>query len=124
MNVTPKTVLFVDDEEMLREIGEEMLTDLGYRVLLAGDGEDALSVFIENQETIDLVILDMIMPKMNGEETFKEMIKIQPDVKVIISSGYSKDGQAPTILQHSKCAFLQKPYDYDDMEERLKQVLG
>lgn len=119
-----KKILFVDDEEMLREIGQEMLTDLGYEVLLACDGEEAIAVFKANKEEISLVILDMIMPKLNGEEAYQEILRIDPEARIIISSGYSKDGQTSSVLKESDCIFLQKPYDYEDMEEKINQALG
>ena len=119
-----QTILFVDDEEMLREIGEEMLTDLGYKPLLASDGKTAIEQYERHRDEIVLVILDMIMPNMNGEQAFERLLEINPDIKVLISSGYSRDGQANSIIEQGKCGFLQKPYDYDDMSEKIDWILS
>ena len=88
------TVLLVDDEEMVLEVGEELLTHLGYEVLLAENGQEALELYKKNQNEIDLVLLDMVMPVMGGGETFDRMKEIDTNVKVLLSSGYSLEGGA------------------------------
>ncbi len=118
------TVLFVDDEDTILELGRQMLTALGYNVLPAGSGEEALRVYREHQEEIDLVILDMIMPQMGGGETFDLMRQINPRVKVLLSSGYSLDGQAQEILNRGCDGFIQKPFDLKALSGRLSEILS
>jgi PAS domain S-box-containing protein len=118
------TVLFVDDEETILDLGNQMLAALGYNVLLAGSGEEALRVYGTHQKEIDLVILDMIMPHLGGGETFDRMRKINPHVKVLLSSGYSLDGQAQEILNRGCDGFIQKPFDLNALAGRLADVLA
>ena len=105
------TILFVDDEETILALGNDMLEALGYKVLLSGSGEEALKIYREHGKSIDMVVLDMIMPHMGGGETFDRMKEIDPDVKVLLSSGYGIDGQAQEILDRGCDGFIQKPFD-------------
>ncbi|UCF86206.1 MAG: PAS domain S-box protein, partial [Desulfobacteraceae bacterium] len=88
------TILLVDDEDMIIDVGKAMLKTLGYKFLLAKSGKEAVEIYKHNQEKIDMVILDIIMPDMGGQETYDRLYKINPDVKVLLSSGYSINGQA------------------------------
>jgi signal transduction histidine kinase len=103
------TILLIDDEEMIIDIGEELLMELGYKVLIAQSGSEALVVYADNAESIDLVIMDMIMPGMGGGEAYDRLKKINPEVKVLLSSGYSINGQASRILERGCDGFIQKP---------------
>lgn len=118
-----ETILLVDDEELVLKVTMEILQTLGYRVFVAGGGEEAIDVFRANQEEIDMVILDMIMPGIGGEETYDSLKDIKPDVKVILSSGYSIDGKAKGILDRGCNAFLQKPFNIRDLSQKVRQVL-
>lgn len=118
------TILFVDDEETILDLGRQMLGALGYNVLLAGSGKEAMRVYREHQEEIDLVILDMIMPHMGGGETFDHMRNINRRVKVLLSSGYSLDGQAQEILNRGCDGFIQKPFDLKTLSGMLSDVLA
>lgn len=117
------TVLLVDDEEMIIEVGGGMLEKLGYRVLLARSGRQALELFQENRDKIQLVIMDMIMPEMSGGETFDRLLKIQPAVKVLLSSGYSLDEQAQAILNRGCRGFIQKPFSITDLSAKIRNIL-
>ena len=117
-------VLLVDDESMVREVTREMLSQLGYRVTVCSDGIDALRVFRERSETIDVVILDLIMPNMGGLDLFVAMREIDPDVRVILASGFSIAGDAQRILEQGAKAFLQKPYRADELAKTVAEVLG
>jgi CheY-like chemotaxis protein len=103
-------VLLVDDEEILREVGQALLEDLGYRVYLAVDGEEALEVYAREKNNISLVILDMLMPRMGGKETLIYLKEKYPDIRVLISSGFHQDGTIQELKEIGAKGFLQKPY--------------
>lgn len=119
-----KTVLFVDDEKIIIDVGREILEALGYNVLTADRGEDAIKAFETNHETVDLVILDMIMPDIGGGEIFDRLKKIDPHVKVLLASGYSIDGQATEIMERGCDGFIQKPFNMRDLSEKIMSILG
>jgi len=118
-----KTVLMVDDEDMIIDVGTRMLNKLGYDVLSAVSGEEAIEVYKQNQHKIDLIILDMVMPQISGGEAFDKLRKLNPDVKVILSSGYSIDGEATEILDRGCRAFIQKPFNLQMLAQMIKAVL-
>ncbi len=118
-----ETVLLVDDEEEILKIGRMMLLKLGYRVLLAAGGQDALAVYREKGAEIDLVILDMIMPGMSGSDTFDQLRILNPDVKVLLASGYSLNQRASQILARGCDGFLQKPFDLASLSQKLRCML-
>ena len=118
-----ETVLFVDDESPLIQIGHKLLKSLGYRVLTARSGEKALEIFRNEKGGIDLVILDMVMPGMSGGETFDRLKEMDPEVKVLLSSGYSINGQAKSILDRGCEGFLQKPFSIGSLSKKIRQIL-
>ena len=118
-----ETVLFVDDEDMIIDVGQEILKTLGYQVLLAGSGKEAVEVYRENKDTIVLVILDMIMPDIGGGETYDLLKEINPQIKVLLSSGYSIDGQAQEILERGCSGFIQKPFDIKKLASKMRKII-
>jgi PAS domain S-box-containing protein len=116
------TILLIDDEKMMLAVGGEMLEELGYRVLSAMSGREAIEVFQKDQDQIDLVIMDMIMPGMGGGETFDRLREIKPDVKVLLSSGYSINGQATKILKRGCDGFIQKPFNMNQLAEKIQKI--
>lgn len=118
-----ETVLVVDDEDMIWEILIENLQDLGYTVILAEHGEDAVEIYRENPGFIDVVILDMVMPKMNGREAFYELKKIDDNVRVLLSSGYMAEGEAGDLLENGAKGFLRKPYKMIDLAKKIREIL-
>lgn len=116
-------VLLVDDEEMLLEVGRTMLEKLGFSVYTAKSGPEAVDIFKREKDRIVLVILDMIMPDMGGGETYDLLRSIKPDIKVILSSGYSIDGQAGEILARGCSGFIQKPFDLKTLSKKLKEII-
>jgi CheY-like chemotaxis protein len=117
-----ETVLIVEDEEVLRSFSSEMLKDLGYNVLMASDGEEALVVFQENLEVIDLVVSDMVMPKKSGIELFNELKQIKPDVKFILVTGYCLEEVEGHVLRDME-AILMKPYTTEKIAALIRKSL-
>jgi CheY-like chemotaxis protein len=118
-----ETILFVDDEDMVREMGEELLTGLGYRVLQAGSGEEAIELYRVRGRDIQLVILDLAMPKMDGEETFRRLKEIDPAVKVLIASGLIEPEPRRKMEEAGVAGFLLKPYKVGDLARTIREVL-
>jgi len=118
-----ETVLLVDDEEQVLEIGKMMLERLGYQVLTAGGGVEAVETFGTSGSGIDLVVLDMVMPDMGGGETFDRLKEISPDIKVLLSSGYSMNGQAQKILDKGCRGFIQKPFNMIELSHKVRASL-
>ena len=118
------TVLLVDDEEMIIDVGKRMLDKLGYETLTAMNGTEALEIYKTRGNDISLVILDMVMPKVSGGETFDRLKQINPTIKVILCSGYSIDGQATEILKRGCNAFIQKPFNLKTLSQHIRAVLN
>ena len=118
-----ETILLVDDEEFVLKVNIEILKSFGYSVLDAKDGDEAIKIFRKNKNIIDLVILDMILPGMSGGEVYDIIKEINPDVKVLLSSGYSIDGQAEKILERGCDGFIQKPYKLKDLSLKIRTLL-
>jgi two-component system cell cycle sensor histidine kinase/response regulator CckA len=118
------TILLIDDEEMIIKVGEELLQELGYKVLVARSGQGAIKLYQKNADKIDLVIMDMIMPGMGGGETFDHLKKINPDIKVLLSSGYSINGQASEILERGCDGFIQKPFNINQLSEKIQGIIA
>jgi CheY-like chemotaxis protein len=137
-----ESILLVDDEDIIIDVGEEMLKALGYKVLLAKSGKEAIEIVSkahrakskeqEGKErhapsamppAPDMVLLDMIMPDMGGGETYDRMKEINPDIKVLLSSGYSIDGQATEIIKRGCDGFIQKPFDVQGLSQRIRKIL-
>ncbi len=118
-----ETILLVDDEDMVLDVGEEMLKALGYKVLLAKSGKEAVELYRKNKNKIDMVLLDMVMPEMGGGETYDRMKEISPDIKILLSSGYSIDCQATEIIKRGCDGFIQKPFDMQGLSQRIRKIL-
>lgn len=118
------TILLVDDEETVIDVVREMLEMLGYQVIIADSGREALKVYGSGREKIDLVILDMIMPETGGGETFDRLREINPDIKVLLSSGYSLNGEAAGIMARGCRGFIQKPVGIAELSRKVREVLA
>jgi two-component system cell cycle sensor histidine kinase/response regulator CckA len=119
----PETILLVDDEEMIINVGTEILKALGYNVLSVRGGKEAVELFRNKKEEVDLVLLDMIMPGMGGGETYDALKGIKPDVKILLSSGYSIDGEASEILKRGCDGFIQKPFNIKALSQKLRKII-
>jgi CheY-like chemotaxis protein len=116
--------LLIDDEEMIIKVGQELLQELGYKVIAARSGDEAIKLYKKNTDKIDLVVMDMIMPAMGGGETFDHLKAINPDIKVLLSSGYSIDGQASKILERGCDGFIQKPFNLNQLAEKIQGIIA
>jgi len=117
------TVLLVDDEEVVLDVSEKVLKVLGYKVLVARGGAEAIEIFKKHRDSIDLVLLDIIMPQMGGGEVYDRLREISPEVKVLLSSGYSIDGEASKIMARGCNGFIQKPFDIMQLSQNIRAIL-
>ena len=113
----------MDDEAVVLDVAGAMLESLGYKVYCAGNGQEALALYHDKKDEIDLVILDMIMPGISGGEAFERLKKINPKQKVLLSSGYSIDGKARKILEKGCNGFLQKPFQLEQLGQEVRAFL-
>jgi len=121
-----ETILLVDDEDMVLDVGEQMLKELGYNVLLARDGKEAIEIFGKAHNLAsapDLVILDMIMPGIGGGEVYDRLEEIDSEIKVLLSSGYSINGEATKILNRGCNGFIQKPFNMKQLSQEIRKIL-
>ena len=123
-NSMPKKILVIDDEEIVRDIAAEILNSLGYDVVTAVDGEEEVRMYQEEGGNFDLVVIDMVMPKLGGRDCFRELKKINPDVRAILSTGYGINGKAQEILDEGVMGFIQKPYSIDEFGRIVGQVIS
>ncbi|MBW1716876.1 MAG: response regulator [Deltaproteobacteria bacterium] len=118
-----RTVLLVDDNKCLLEVCQEFLEAMGYRVLIAREWKEAIEVFRQNQNEIDLVILDIGMPTMDGGEAYDRLKEITPNVKVLLLTGFSIDGEATEILRRGCNGLIQKPFRMNELAEKIRGIL-
>jgi len=118
-----ETILVVDDEAHILNLADRVLSQMGYSILLAHSGEQAIEIYNRQHHEINLVILDLIMPGIDGRDVFHTIQKINPRVKAILSSGYSMNGHASALLSEGVRAFVQKPYRIDQLCTTVRQVL-
>jgi DNA-binding NtrC family response regulator len=118
-----ETILVAEDNEKLRKLSEIILKQYGYKVILAEDGEDSIEKFIENQDRIHLVLLDMIMPKKSGKAVYDEIKRIKPNVKVIFVSGYTADRIDKESMVGENVDFLFKPVSPKDLLGKIRDML-
>jgi CheY-like chemotaxis protein len=122
-NERQPVILFADDDATCLDVGVKILESLGYNVLEARDGQEAIEVFLNNQSEVDLVILDMKMP-YNGGITFLELKKINANVRVVIASGYAKDQQIKEMMEKGCRGFIQKPFRIKSLSQKITNALS
>lgn len=117
-------ILLVDDEEIVLNVGARMLEKIGYSVFKAENGKAAVDIFKENRKQICLVILDLAMPEMDGEAAFELLKEIQPEVKVLISSGGSLPDQVGDQLKYGCSGFIQKPFNLSNLSRKVEEIIS
>lgn len=122
ISFTPSLILLVDDEEMIRDVGRSMLESLGYKVITASNGKEAVDIYKDKGNEVALVIMDLVMPVMDGLDAFRELKKINPSVKVIVSSGYSAN-RIDLLRNEGVAGFVGKPYRLGEMAEIVRKVI-
>ena len=118
-----ETILLVDDEQMIRDLGESILTRSGYTVVVAEDGRQGIQTYYRERERIDLVILDLTMPYLSGWEVLEQIRELDPDQKVLLSSGFSVDLDKRDLKQLDRVDFVAKPYHLDELAAKVRQIL-
>ena len=118
-----ESILVIDDEEVIREVAGEILGSYGYQVQLAADGEEGIRIYEKQQPRIELVILDMVMPRQGGRETLLKLKKIDPAVKVLFSTGYSQNEKVTEIIDLGVSGFIQKPYQVKSLLTSVRKIL-
>ena len=119
-----ETILLVDDEQAVLDWTGQLIKALGYSLLEANSGREAIEIYDENRDKIDLVILDVVMPGMSGGETFDGLKEINSDVKVLLSSGYSIEGEASKIMERGCNGFIPKPFNIKELSEKIRNILA
>jgi nitrogen-specific signal transduction histidine kinase/ActR/RegA family two-component response regulator len=119
-----ETILLIDDENMVINVCRSMLKELGYEVLVARGGKSAIEIYAGNKEKISLVILDIIMPDMDGEKVYDRIKEVNPEVKVLLSSGYSMDNKVSAIMAKGCDGFIQKPYKIKELASAVRKIVG
>ena len=114
----------VDDEDIIIEVGQEMLNLMLYQALVARSGKEAIKIYEKYKDKINIIILDMIMPDMGGGKVYDKIKEINPDIKVILSSGYSIEGQASEILKRGCNGFIQKPFNIKELSHKIRKILS
>jgi PAS domain S-box-containing protein len=118
-----ETILLVDDEEYVRDVAKRQLQRLGYKAVTASDGREAIDIYKKKKKKIDLVLLDMVMPNLAGKETYRELKNIDPDIKVVLISGFSQNDKATQTLKEGALAFIQKPFKLYELSKALAKAL-
>ena len=118
------TILVADDDESIRLTARLMLERCGYTVITASDGEEALQMYMANPVEIKAVLLDLVMPRMSGENVFRELQKINPDVRVLLASGMLNDDRVEKISVNEGCLFIQKPYSFENLAGAIYDLLN
>jgi DNA-binding NtrC family response regulator len=117
-------ILLVDDQEEVREVCGAMLATLGYEVVTASDGLEGVEAYARLAEGIDLVIVDMVMPNLSGRDCFRRIRDIRPDVRAILSTGYSLEGAVEETMREGICGFIQKPYRLEQLARAIEEALA
>jgi len=118
-----ETILLVDDEKSILDICEDTLGLYGYKIMKAGNGEKAIEIYRAQQEKIKLVILDLIMPGRGGKKCLEDLISINPQVKVLMSSGYSTPPQIEELMKTGASGFISKPYHHEDLLLKVRKII-
>ena len=124
MDEEKRTALIVDDEEIMLDIESFMLQKIGFNILKAGNSAEACRLYEDKKEHIDIVVLDMIMPDENGANTYKRLKKMNPDIRVLVSSGLERDGNIDEILNDGQNGFIRKPFKFEEFTNNIDAMLS
>ena len=124
MDEEKRTALIVDDEEIMLDIESFMLQKIGFNILKAGNSAEACQLYEDKKEHIDIVVLDMIMPDENGAKTYKRLKKMNPDIRVLVSSGLERDGSIDEILNDGQNGFIRKPFQFEEFTNNIDAMLS
>ena len=116
-------ILLIDDEEMVLDVGSQLLSRLGYSVLTATSGSEAIDLYEMHKDHVQLIILDLCMPDMDGMQTYLYLKGLNPGIKVLLTSGLSMDGPAKEMLHRGCNGFIQKPYRMSELSTKVQEVL-
>ena len=122
-NEKEPVILFADDDDLVLDVGVRLLQKIGYMVLEAKDGHQAVDLFSKNKDRVDLVILDMKMP-FNGEKAFRKLKEIKDDIKILITSGWVDDYRVQKMIDQGCNGFIQKPFNLAVLSDKIKAILG
>ena len=118
-----ETILLVEDDGEIRELCAELLTGVGYKVISAGNGEEALEIYQMEKDKISLIVLDLILPVMDGWQCLVKILRVEPKAKVIIASGFIESGLAKGLQAKGARGFVQKPFDTSQLLNTIREVL-
>lgn len=118
-----KKVLVIDDERNIRELIEEILSESGYQVVTAKNGQEGIDIFIKERGQFDLAILDIIMPELDGKACFFEIKKVNPHIKVLLTSGFSKSNVKDELIKQGADAYISKPFNIDAFLKIVQRIL-
>ena len=116
-------ILLIDDNELLQDLGKDILEHLGYTPVIASEGEEGIEIYKREQEEIRAVLLDVVMPGLGGLEVFRRLKEIDPQVKVLVISGYSEEERAGELLKEGALDFIQKPFKIGQLSQKLQEIL-
>lgn len=116
-------ILLIDDNELLQDLGRDILEHLGYTPVIASGGEEGIEIYAREKDEIRAVLLDVVMPGLGGLEVFKRLKEINPRVKVLVISGYSEEKRAGELLEEGALGFIQKPFKIDQLSRKLQEIL-
>ncbi len=116
-------ILLIDDNELLQDLGRDILEHLGYIPVIASGGEEGIEIYAREKDEIRAVLLDVVMPGLGGLEVFKRLKEINPRVKVLVISGYSEEKRAGELLEEGALGFIQKPFKIDQLSRKLQEIL-
>jgi two-component system, cell cycle sensor histidine kinase and response regulator CckA len=123
VSLESETILLVDDENVAIEVAGEMLEKLGYKTIIANNGQEAIDIYRTRQEQIDMVLLDMVMPDLDGGATYDFLKKLNPGIKVLLASGYGRDDRITAVLKRGCDGFVQKPFTLKQLSHKIKSIL-
>lgn len=117
-----ETILVVDDELIVRQMVQEVLKEYGYKVVVAASGQEAVDLYEDVVDEVDLILLDMVMPGMSGEATFRALRKIHPEAKVLLTTGFASEGQSDSLLKDGALSIIHKPYKSETLLIQLRRI--